>query len=1013
MDNAKRARASWSATAFGITSPAELHRLFVLMALFLVVVCAMGVLRPIKNALALDGLGAADFYRVYLVSAAVVLFVPIFNRLADWLPWRVLFSAVAAFFTLNLVLFWLWYVPGSATFGLLFYGWYDLFAAALVTQFFMATQLYFNARSARRAYPLIIAGGSIGAAVGGAITGVFATSIGTPGLLLVAAALIAVFAACIPWVLHDTAVQPSRRPATPAPAGSLREIFAHRHVRLIAVAVLLTVIVKQLVDYQFNVITKDVFETRDAITAFQGKFNAATQWLPIVVLVALRPALRRWGIGVAVLLLPVFMLAATAALALTFGLAAAVAAKGAETSLRYSAERAGREILYVPVPDEIKLKAKAYIDVAVEKGLGKLVSALLIMALLPIMDYRQVAWVAVALAGLWLALAIAVRREYVFTLARSIEGRFASLRGVYASLLDANTLPVLRAALAHPSSLRAAFGLELVEQLPARDLGPLASDLNRLVVHEHEQIRVSALKQLARAPAGLDAAAVRERLLDASGEVRTAAVHALLAAAGTAGPVLLHELLHHDRAEVRAAALTAVLGNGASPQLLATARQYVEEQRTVAVAGDPSAERRSELALGTVALPDGADHIEPFLTDDDPRVRAVALRSAALLGATGCCDHMVAALGEPGTREAACDALSYLGTAAIGPLAAALLDVGTEPRVRRAVPVALARLPSQQTVDAMLRLVLAPETDQVLDHRVIRVLSKMRARHPELTFDREQVHRVAQVACDAAARYASVRPSVRAVAAAADNRLAALFVRALDQAWEERCEDVLRCLGMIHSPAEVHSAYDALSRGHARERANAREWLEHTLGPSRFRRLSAVLDPDDAAISQLPPSVLIGDADPCVALLARALSNPAETDMELIEKIFLLQQIDLLQGARAGHVALLASIAEELDVEADRIVLADGAVPDAMYVVTRGSIQLHGVGNDLVAGPSHAFGTWALIDDQPSRVEARTMERCRLLRVTREDFHDLLSDHPELAIGLLRGLAQRMHRVVA
>jgi hypothetical protein len=218
---------------------------------------------------------------------------------------------------------------------------------------------------------------------------------------------------------------------------------------------------------------------------------------------------------------------------------------------------------------------------------------------------------------------------------------------------------------------------------------------------------------------------------------------------------------------------------------------------------------------------------------------------------------------------------------------------------------------------------------------------------------------------------------------------------------------------MIHSPTEVHSAYEALSRGRARERANAREWLEHTLGPFRFRRLSAVLDPDDAAISPLPPSVLVGDADPCVAMLARAHSNPAETDMELIEKIFLLQQIDLLQGARAGHVALLASIAEELDVEADRVVLADGAVPDAMYVVTRGSIRLQGVGNDLVAGPSHAFGTWALIDDQPSRVEARTMERCRLLRVTREDFHDLLADHPELAIGLLRGLAQRMRRVVA
>jgi hypothetical protein len=76
---------------------------------------------------------------------------------------------------------------GSAAFGLIFYGWYDLFAAALVTQFFMATQFYFNARSAKRAYPLVIAGGSIGATLGGAITGFFAESVGTPNLLLVAA----------------------------------------------------------------------------------------------------------------------------------------------------------------------------------------------------------------------------------------------------------------------------------------------------------------------------------------------------------------------------------------------------------------------------------------------------------------------------------------------------------------------------------------------------------------------------------------------------------------------------------------------------------------------------------------------------------------------------------------------------------------------------------------------------------------------------------------------------------
>jgi ATP/ADP translocase len=163
-----------SGAAAALSEADDRFRLALMMGLFFLVVCAVGILRPIKNSLALDGLGATDFYKVYLVSALVILFVPLFNRLSDRYSWRWLLPGVALFFVTNLVGFRLFYVEGSAAFGLAFYGWYDLFAAALVTQFFMATQLFFDARSAKRAYPLVIAGGSVGATVGGAITGFFA-----------------------------------------------------------------------------------------------------------------------------------------------------------------------------------------------------------------------------------------------------------------------------------------------------------------------------------------------------------------------------------------------------------------------------------------------------------------------------------------------------------------------------------------------------------------------------------------------------------------------------------------------------------------------------------------------------------------------------------------------------------------------------------------------------------------------------------------------------------------------
>jgi ATP:ADP antiporter, AAA family len=1019
MENTERPRsATWIGSALGITQPGELARLLGLMGLFFLVVCAVGILRPIKNALALDGLGATDFYRVYLVSAAVVLFVPAFNRLADRLPWRTLFAAVAMFFAVNLVVFRLLYVDGSALFGLLFYGWYDLFAAALVTQFFMATQFYFDARSARRAYPIVIAGGSIGATLGGGVTGIFAQRIGTPNLLIVAAVLIAIFAVGIPWVLKGGAERPRQRDT--AGAGGIRELLGHRQVRLIAGAVLMTVVVKQLVDYQFNALTKEVFESRDAISAFQGKFNAATQWLPLIVLAGLRPALRRWGVGAAVLLLPVLMFGAVIGLAVTFSLAAAVVAKGADMSLRYSADRAGREILYVPVPDEIKLRAKAWIDVAIEKGLGKVAAALLIMALLTIMDLREIAWVTVVLAAGWVVFALAIRREYVRTLARAVEGRFASLGGVFASLVDATTLPLLRDALHHPEPMRAAFGLELVEQLPDRDVPAVAAELNELLRHEREQIRLAAARQLMRAPAHIDIQAARLLLDDPAEELRAQAVSLLMAASGERAPRVLHELLTDQRSDIRRGALLAVLGNGHRAALheagaaWATARQDDD-------LSDP--EVREERALAAAALGDDAAYVTSFLDDPDPRVRAAALRSAALLGRVDCCGRMIAALGDSATRAAARAALANLGPAALEPLEHALMDTDGDPLVRRAVPAVLARIPAQQTVDAMLRLVLAPETDQLLDYRTIRALGQLRAHHPNLTFDSGVVFDVAEAESRAAARYAAAsyvmtdlrRETTRAGATSVPGaaRAADLLDVALREAWLERREAVFRCIAMVHDPDAVRRAYAAVSRGRSTQRATAIEWVEQTIGSSRFRRLDAVLEPEQAARAHVTLPDLAHDADPYIATLAGVLTRQETDGMELIEKVFLLQQVDLLRDARGAHVALLASIAQEIEAAAGTVIIPAGEVASAMFVVTRGAVELRGVGHHLVVGPEHAFGTWALIDDEPIQVEARAVEHSRLLRVTRDDFHDLLADHPEIGIGMLRGLARRMRALVA
>jgi HEAT repeat protein len=598
---------------------------------------------------------------------------------------------------------------------------------------------------------------------------------------------------------------------------------------------------------------------------------------------------------------------------------------------------------------------------------------LLIMAALAMLGARAIPLITVVLAAAWLVLAVAMRREYTRTLGRAIEGRFASVRGVFASIVDANTLPFVRQSLTDVSPLRVAFALELLDQLPDADITEFQRELHQLTLHDRPELRVGAWNHLSRVPSVIDCDRAHAALDDASPAVREAAARALLAAAGDAAPALLSELLRHPCTHVRSTALASNL-RGAPHD-------------------------------------DAATMLAPYLADPDPRVRSAALRSAGALRRADYCAVMIAALEDAGTRAAARDALALVGAPAVEPLARALLDTRMPARLRRAIPVALAEIPSQATVDAMLQLVLAPETDQLLDYRTLRALGRLRTRHRALVFDADVVHSVAQRECDAARTYSAVLRELRQ--ASYERDVNSLLRRALQDGVRQRREGVFRCLGMLHDPEQVRRAHDAVTSSSATLRASALEWLEQIIGTYRFAQLRPVLEPRTLLIPPVTPETLTADGDAWIALLARAVTSPVESEMELIEKVFLLQQVDLLRGTRSAHVALLASVAEEVDVAADTVLIHAGRTTPALFVVIDGLVALSGVGEHLVLGAEEAFGAWGLIDEQPSPLEARSKQRTRLLRVSREDFQDLLADHPEVALGILQGVARRMRSLVA
>lgn len=1044
------------------TRQRERLKLVAMMALYFLVLFAVGILRPIRNALALDGLAETKFYQVYLVSGVVILAVPPYNRLADRVRWRVLIPGVAAFFAVTLLVLRLLYSDGSTAFGMVFYGYYDLFAAALVTQFFMAVQVFFNARDAKSAIPLVIIGGSLGATFGGFTTGLLSKTLGAPNLMLVAAFFIALFAAALPFVWAGyPPIKPPGRTAGPKrlSAGEFTRIFSHRHIRLIAALVLITVLVKTMVDYEFNEITALYAGERDAISSFQGWVLGATQWLPILVLLVLGPILKRWGVGTAVLILPVVMLLTSVGLALVFGVWMAVAAKASDTTFRYSAERTAREVLYVPVPTDLKLRAKTYIDMAVEKGVGKVFSAVVIFLLLQMMGLAGIPWVIAAFSVVWILGALAVRREYLATLSESIRGRFASLRGSFATLTERSTLAFVEEAL-RGDPVQVAFALDLVEQAGRVDAEPLADEMEMLLDHGSSELRARVLHLLARFPGLVPTERIEERLSDGSRSVREAAVVALAAASDRPEDreQALRGLLASADPRVRHATLATLLrGDVECDRRAVVGREYVEERMAASaeaeggavaatggregdggetaagVPGSPEAREELAMALGLLDGEAGGppELLEKLLEDPEPRVARAALMAAGVLRRADLRPAMLAHLADPALREEARRGLAAQGADVVELLEAWLTDPHRDRSVRRQIPGVMARIPTQVTVSALLRALREPGPDRVVEFRTLKALNKLRsgtASEEPLEFDPSAVLAVARREVEEADRYAVLRAGLARSAAGGSG--IALLRQSLEEAWEEGREAVFRCLGLVFPPDEIYRAYLTITHGDERSRANAVEWLDETVGHDLFVRVEPVLSrPDgrgkpplggwpglDATLEELGS----GRNEWLSRLAAWNLeaarapdSDDGSVTMDRIEKVFLLQKVDLLEEAKSSHLALLASIAEEVEVAEGEVLIRQGQTNESLYVVIRGSVELRGMGDQLlVAGENAPFGTWALIDSDPSVVGATAAEPSRLLRITRGDFEELLADHPELAMGMLQGLARRLRALV-
>lgn len=156
-------------------------------------------------------------------------------------------------------------------------------------------------------------------------------------------------------------------------------------------------------------------------------------------------------------------------------------------------------------------------------------------------------------------------------------------------------------------------------------------------------------------------------------------------------------------------------------------------------------------------------------------------------------------------------------------------------------------------------------------------------------------------------------------------------------------------------------------------------------------------------------------------LIKRTLHDEESSEgipmLSTLERMLLLRNVSFFQNLRLDQLRSLARGCTELSAQAGEVIIQQGAVGDGLYIVIEGRVQIqrHIDGGDKVVslgmyGPAEAFGEISLLDGEPRTADVIAETAVFLLSIHRDALQLALEDDPNIAMTMLRIMAQRLRR---
>ncbi len=332
--------------------------------------------------------GTKQLQGLMLITFVVMLAaVPAYAALVAKLPRRWVVRIVFHFFSVSLLAFLLamrsdvsWLQTWSAR---VFFVWVNVFALFATSVFWSVLADLFSSNQGKRLFGTIAAGGTAGAMTGSLLTSQLATRLSTSSLLLLPIATLQAGLWCA-WRLEkqaarlhqatDDGSESDERSDEGRPTGGglltgISRVLASPYLASICLfLVFVQACGTALYFQQAEIVAAEIPDKAEKTQLF-AYLDLGVQTLTLLVQGLLAGTiLRRLGVSVALVILPVVYFSSFSALAISQSLPVLIVAMIASRAAGYGITVPAREVLFTVVSREEKYKSKSFIDTVVLRG---------------------------------------------------------------------------------------------------------------------------------------------------------------------------------------------------------------------------------------------------------------------------------------------------------------------------------------------------------------------------------------------------------------------------------------------------------------------------------------------------------------------------------------------------------------------------------------------------------------------------------------------------------------------